>query len=230
MRKLIYSCCLAAVTIACAYEAPTQPTTTIPTSPPSSTAPASIRINASTRFDRQLDITATVLTADGHFVPNIVVTFSVSSGTVTPADGTTDSSGTVRTTLTPSDSQTILHTQAANIEVSSTLLTPPLPSPPTPQPPPAPTPAPEPPPLTVTLFVTPQVAGQATSFSLATQAITSATWTFGDGATATTTTPSTTHVYTAAGTFTASVTVTDTRGRTASNSTTVTIAAAPPRP
>jgi len=230
MRKLIYSCCLATVITACAYQSPIEPTTTIPTTPPSSTAPASIRITASTRFDRQVDIAATVLTADGRFVPNVVVRFSVSSGTVTPADGTTDSSGTVRTTLTPSDSQTILRAQAANIEVSSTLLTPPLPSPPTPQPPPAPTPAPEPPPLTVTLFVTPQVAGQATSFALATQAIMSATWTFGDGATATTTTPSTTHVYTSAGTYHASVTVIDTRGRSASNSTTVTIAPAPVSP
>src|SRR5207248_8307956 len=102
--------------------------------------------------------------------------------------------------------------------------------PPAPQPPPV-VPVPQPPdqPLTVTLLVTPGAAGTATTFGVATQAIASATWTFGDNTPpVTTTVPTTTHVYALVQSYAASVTVTDARGRTASDSKVVVVPATLP--
>jgi PKD repeat protein len=85
--------------------------------------------------------------------------------------------------------------------------------------------------LTVALLVIPRQAGLASDFSLATSAISSATWTFGDNSSAVTTSGSSvSHVYTAGGTYTAGVTVTDAFGQTASTTSTVTIQGVTPPP
>jgi PKD repeat protein len=140
--------------------------------------------------------------------------------------------GIARTILTTT-ANAIVRAQASGLDTSVTMTgTPAVATPdptPTPTPPPSPTPAPPTSPLTVQLLVTTALAGNATAFSLATQGIRTAVWTFGDGATVTTSVPSTTHVY-AAGSYTAGVTVTDVIGRTASTTASVTIVDAPPPP
>ena len=65
-----------------------------------STAPASIRLVAATRVDRRVDIVATVLTGDGHFVSNVPVTFTTTAGTLTFDTALSDSQGDARTILT----------------------------------------------------------------------------------------------------------------------------------
>jgi hypothetical protein len=57
------------------------------------TTPARLVLNAGSRPDQQLDVTAQVLTADGHGVANVAVTFALSGGAVTPATVTSDASG-----------------------------------------------------------------------------------------------------------------------------------------
>jgi hypothetical protein len=160
----------------------------------------------------------------------MVVTFSASSGTITPIEVQTDEAGVARSILTPDTSQTVVHVQAGTLHASLDVLSaaslpPQIPAPPPPNPSPDPLPT-----LTVTIFVTPAPAGSVTSFGLATQAITQAVWTFGDGATATTSTSSTTHVYSAPGRYLVGVSITDTRGRIASTSVAVTISDPPPSP
>jgi hypothetical protein len=217
----------------CSTSGLTTPTALAPALP--ATTPASIRLTAASRQDRAVDLAATVLTADGRLISNVTVSFSASSGTVAPIEVQTDAAGIARSILTPDAANTVAHVQAGALHASVDVLSaaPIPPTPPTPAPPPAPPPAPSDPPappLTVALLVTPSPAGSATTFGLATQAISRAEWNFGDGATATTTTPNVSHVYQSVGTYSVSVTVTDTRGRMVSTAATVTIATLPSPP
>jgi hypothetical protein len=77
-----------------AYEPPAAPT--IPTSPGASTLPARLVLAVSSRLDDRLDVGANVISADGHTLPNVLVTFSIEAGTVTPATAMTDATGVAR--------------------------------------------------------------------------------------------------------------------------------------
>jgi hypothetical protein len=172
-----------------------------------------------------------VLDPFGAPVSGLEVALTSSAGTVTPPVIATDVSGRGASTLAAPPGSVIVSASITNGPTRSAPVAiqpvPPPPPPSTPMPPPGPTPPLPVPPLTVALLVTARQAGFASSFSLATQAITSATWTFGDGGISTTTDPFTTHIYSVAGTYEASVTVVDMHGRTASATQTLTIAAAP---
>ena len=168
-------------------------------------------------------------------VKGATIALAATSGTVSPSTLSSDENGrgtallvaqpgNVRLTATV-DGTTL--SNSTNVAIQQT-----PPGPPNPQPPP-PSPNPQPPdptgPLTVTINATPQPVGLPTGFGLATQSLSQAVWTFGDGATETSG-ASTSHVYQNAGTYTVSVTVTDTRGRTASASTTINIPSTAPAP
>ena len=93
-RTTSYLCigALSFVIAACeAYEPPPLPTT--PSNPAASTVPTSILLTASSTFQQQLDVDALVLSADGHGVPNVVVTFSVDNGSISPPSAATDGTG-----------------------------------------------------------------------------------------------------------------------------------------
>jgi PKD repeat protein len=238
MRKLtlgVIGVVVAVMTAACAADLQPSPTTTTPL--PKAGAPATLELAISPGIGDQggtATIGVHVLDAFGAPVVNLLVALTSTSGTMTPDQITTNEAGRGTATLVAAPGSVTVTASIANGPTrSAPVAVQPLPPPlPTPTPAPTPTPTPEPPlpPLTVTIFVTPQQAGQSTTFSLATQAISSATWDFGDGATVTTTIPFTSHVYGAAGSYPVTVIVRDTQGRTASASTTAVIPPAPPAP
>ncbi len=174
--------------VGCAYHAPTEPSSTsTPTTP--NLTPATIRIAASSRTDQTVGITATLLSSDGHYVPNVTLTLSVDAGTVTPPTATTDANGAVQATAaTPST--TTLHVSGAGLSAQATL--------------------PESIPATVSDAVLLHVPGTGTTGVAVTMFVSSAasgpwSWNFGDGGTAQTSSLSTTHVYGHAGRYTVSV-------------------------
>jgi hypothetical protein len=216
--------------VGCGYHAPTAPTPVAVTAP--SLAPASIRVGLSTRGDHLVDVTATVLTHDGHFVPNVLVTFAMDAGSVSPAEATTNGNGVAQATATPATSTATLTVSGGSLTSTTTItgtpavVTPPVSTPP----PPVPLPAPF-----VSLQPITTIVGASTLFTIGSYmpggpAIARVEWTFGDGATASTNSGTTSHTYAGAGSFTASVTATDTLGRSASNSTSVTVNALPAPP
>lgn len=225
--SLVLPVVLAVLASACA--APFEPTPVKPT-PPVSTAPASIQVLAASRSDQRVDVTALVRTVDGKAVPDVSVTFSASSGTLSPEVATTNSNGEARAILTPQSAQTMVRAQADGVSSSLNVLgSPPSSTPPSIPPSPAP-PVPDAP-LTVTINAPPTSSvGAPTTFGLSTQALVQAVWSFGDGGTLTTTTGTATHVYSASAVYQVTATVTDTRGRTATGSISVTIQPAPPPP
>ena len=92
---------------ACGYDAPPAPTRT-PTPAPSN-APASIRIDISSQ-SAQDAVTAVVLTVDGRGVSGIPVQFFIGAGSITPAGGTSDVTGSVHAVATSPTNTTITAT------------------------------------------------------------------------------------------------------------------------
>lgn len=240
MRYLIFAA--ACLLSACAYHAPDAPTTT---TPPPSTAAAEIRLVASSRPDFTTAVSAEVLTAQQRFVPNAAIAFAVAAGTVSPAQTTTDANGMATAIVNSSVTTTItatLGTISASVQVlgasAPTPPTPPTPpptQPPIPPTPPSPGPPPPPlPPATISLANSTETAGISTVFSVGAfmggQAITSTTWTFGDGTSGSVVGGAVSHTFTAAGTYTVNVTATDTLGRTATSSAQAVVSPAPVPP
>jgi hypothetical protein len=115
--------CLAVslVVSACeAYEPPPPPTT--PSNPALSTVPVSINLTAASNFAQQLEVSATVLSADGHGVPNVVVVFTIDAGDITPSTATTDATGSAQSTATTTTSATIKATINGGIVASVRVL------------------------------------------------------------------------------------------------------------
>lgn len=188
----------------CAYHAPDAPTPV--TAPPPNSAPASIRLAAASRADQAVDVTATVLTADGHFVANVAVSFTASAGTLAPAAATTDANGAARVVLANAGNAVVGASAGAiqaSLGVLGSIATPPV----TPGPGPTPTPTPTPSTPTAILNVaTNGTVGASLAFGVSAPALGQTwTWTFGDGASAQTTAFSTGHTYTAPGSYTATV-------------------------
>ncbi|HZP49164.1 MAG TPA: Ig-like domain-containing protein, partial [Vicinamibacterales bacterium] len=185
---------LAAIAVAalgafgCAYHLPTEPGSSSPPPTPNLT-PSTIRITASSRTDQTVGITATVLSSDGHFVPNVALTLSVDAGTVSPTTATTDANGGVQASAS-TPSVTTLHVSGGGVSAQATL--------------PASVAAP------VADAVLLNVPGTGTAGVPVTMFVSSAasatwSWNFGDGATSQTTSLSTTHTYGQAGRYTVSV-------------------------
>jgi hypothetical protein len=79
-------------------------------------------LNASSTFQNQLAIDATVLSANGSGVPNVVVTFSVDDGSIAPLTATTDGSGNALSTAVTTTGTTIRATIANGISASVKVL------------------------------------------------------------------------------------------------------------
>jgi hypothetical protein len=234
MRRLLWFVVAGVVLHGCS-EIP--PLATVPSPPVPPSIPATIALTwvggvgatAGTVY-----LAAVVKDASGKGVPAATVRYSTTTGVVQPATVVADAGGLAQATVTTSSTATI--TAAAGSVTASITVTPSAPITPTPSQPAVPPPAPPGPPppgaLTVTIFATPGIAGTSTTFSLATQALSQAVWTFGDSSpSVTTSTGFTTHVYAAAGIYPVGVTVTDTLGRTASTTQNVTISGGtPPAP
>lgn len=214
--------------VGCAYHAPDAPTVVVPVATAASTAPASIRVTVSTRADRQSDVVATVLSADGHVVPSVPVSFAIDAGTVTPSSMTTTSAGVAQTVASATSAATVTVSTGA---LSATTRVDAAPAPPAaPLPPATPPPVPLPP---ASVSITAATGTAGTSMLLQASALlggvqaTSYAWDFGDGGQATTASGQVQHVYLTAGTYQDSVIVTAADGRRASATGSVIINPAP---
>jgi len=166
---------------------PTSPTTSTETSP--SVTPSTIRIGASSRTDQKIDITATVLSADGHYVANVPLSFSVDAGTISPNTAVTDGNGSARA-LASTPSATTLHVSGAGLSTQASL------------------PASQAASTAESVIL--NVPGAGTTGVPVTMFVSSASggpwsWSFGDGASAQTSTLSTTHTYGHSGGYSVSV-------------------------
>ncbi|MES2341698.1 MAG: hypothetical protein V4597_08470 [Pseudomonadota bacterium] len=93
--------------------------------PPPDVTPASIRLVGSSQPDRTIEMTATVLTKGGSFVPGVVVRFSSSSGSMTVPDGLTDAAGSVKSWLVTVGDQTRVTASGAGLSASVIVIGPP---------------------------------------------------------------------------------------------------------
>ena len=103
---------VAILTIGCEGFQPPEPG--FPPSSPSNT-PTHIALNAGSRADQQIGVTATVLTADGRGVPNVAVAFTIGAGTIDPGTAMTDSTGTARALAVSTSMTTIVATIGGGI-------------------------------------------------------------------------------------------------------------------
>lgn len=192
----------------------------IPATKPVSTAPASIQLTMSSRTDQRLDLHADVLTVAGVPVPGVSVTFTVSSGTVTPATATTDANGRA-VAIASAPTQNTVTATSGNLSDTIKLLGPP---------------APQPDPLTVSIPTLGTVrAGEEQQFGVNVTSAAGSTvrvveWTFGDGGRTTANDPHPRHTYGADGTYTVTVSIADDLGRTANASQRITVSTPAPIP
>jgi hypothetical protein len=184
-------------------------------------------------------ITARVLDAYAALLADQAVTFATSVGTFSEASVSTNAQGIARTTLNAPAGSASVTARAGSIATTPIVVAvqpvvlPPSPPPSSPPPDPTqPNPSPSPTgPLTVTLLFTVGQAGTPTTFALALQGgLSTARWSFGDGASLTSSLTTVTHSYASAGIYAASVAVTDRSGRVASDTQTIVISGAPPSP
>jgi PKD repeat protein len=193
---------LSMAAVGCAYD---NPNTTAPVSPTPSSAPASIRTSASTRSDYTTAVVATVLTADGRFVPGIPIGFSTVNGTVSTSATVTDANGSA-TTIVTSAANTIVTVTIGALTTTVQVAGAAAPAAGTPPPP---TPAPTPPSITpIAIINAPSTAitGSSVGFGVSAPAQGQTwTWNFGDGTTLQTTAFTTAHTYGTAGTYSITV-------------------------
>jgi len=123
-RRTVSYVCIGVLSVAVAackgYQPPPLPS--IPSNPAASTVPTSIVLTASSSFKHQLDVNAMVLSANGSGVPNVVVTFSVDDGSISPLSAATDSGGNAASTAVTTTGTTIRATIAGNLSASVKVL------------------------------------------------------------------------------------------------------------
>ena len=93
-----------------------------PSNPAASTVPTNIVLTASSTFKHQLEVDAMVLSADGHGIPNVVVTFSVDDGNISPSAAATDSTGNALSTAVTTAGTTIRATIGGGINATVKVL------------------------------------------------------------------------------------------------------------
>jgi len=77
--------------------------------------PTHIALNAGSRANDQIGVTALVLTADGRGVPNVPVEFVIGAGTIEPGTAMTDQTGTARALAVSTSMTTIAATIGGGI-------------------------------------------------------------------------------------------------------------------
>jgi hypothetical protein len=160
------------------------------TETPPNMTPTTLRVTTSSRNDQKIDVTATVLSTDGHYVPGVALTFAVDVGTITAAAAATDYTGAIHA-LASTPTATTLHVKGGGLATDASL------------------------PASVQQTPTDglilNVAGIGTT-GVAQQMFISSTaagpwsWSFGDGATDQTVGLTTSHTYGRAGAFAITVT------------------------
>ena len=202
--------------VGCAYDNPTEPSVR----PADPSVPSQVTLGASPGSGTSggtAIVTARVQNANGAALPNVMVTFTTTRGTVSPAQVATSSSGAATATLTASDTADVTAIAGAVSAHTLVIATPPSSTTPTPTLP-----------LAFLNVSGSATAGTPVTFSVSSSAV-GATWiwSFGDGATEQGSAFSTTHTYTSAGTYTASVSSSSTQ---ASSATIVVTASVVPPP
>jgi len=216
--KRILLALLAAAALACGdVHTPGEDIVAPSTTSPAPGAQAKIIVNAASRTDQQLDVSAQVLDSNGHGIPNVPVQFTITNGTVTPPIVNTDGSGVAKSVAIATGSVTLTATTGI-VSASATVIGGATP-------------------LSVVLSIPSVTVGTASTLNanVSGQAIGgpfSYVWTYGDGVSETGASASVTHTYAGAGTYQASVKVSDGAGRsaTAGASAQVNAPAAPPTP
>ena len=108
-RRTASYVCIGALSVAVAacrgYQPPPLPS--IPSDPAASTVPTRLVLTASSFFRNQLSVNAMVLSANGSGVPNVVVTFSVDDGNISPSTAATDNTGNALSTAVTTTGTTI---------------------------------------------------------------------------------------------------------------------------
>jgi hypothetical protein len=180
---------------ACAYDNPSQPTP----GPVDPRVPAQVTVGAAQGLGTQAGtatVTANVQNANGAPLTDVVVTFTTTRGTISPAQVPTSASGIASATLTANDTADV--TASVGQLLSAHTLVVPTSGP-------APVPAPT---LPVSFL---NVSGNGTTgvplvFSVSSSAVGATwTWSFGDGAIEQSTAFSISHTYGRAGVYTATV-------------------------
>ncbi len=213
MKRLLIL--VALLTTACEpFQPPALPSPVV--DPAASTVPTRIILNASSRTDQQLDVTAQVQSADGHGVPNVQVQFSIGAGTITPVLTKTDNTGMAKTLAASTASTTISAWISDTLRTSISVLG-------------------STPELSASLVIPSATVGAASAMTA--RVIGSPLggpftygWTFGDGGMDTTSTASVSHLYAQIGGYNVSVRITDGSGRTATASGIATVSPLPPPP
>lgn len=192
---------VAALSTACAYTNPVQPA---PTATDLS-LPSSLTMSAAAGT-----VTARVQNANGAPLGNLVVAFTTSVGSVSPAMVTTNPDGRAVTTLTATDTATV--TATSGTLSTHWLVAPQAPGTGTPTPPGPPTPGP------AAAFLNVSSSGSTGSpltFSVSSSASGPWLWSFGDGVNIQTGAFTTSHAYGRAGVYTATVSGSNTATGTA---------------
>lgn len=202
----------------CAYDNPSQPTP----GPIDPRVPAQVTVGAAQGLGTQAGtatVTANVQNANGAPLTDVVVTFTTTRGTISPAQVPTSANGIASATLTANDTADV--TASVGQLLSAHTLVVPTSGP-------APVPAPT---LPVSFL---NVSGNGTTgvpllFSVSSSAVGATwTWSFGDGAIEQSTAFSIAHTYGSAGVYTA--TVSSSAASASSATITVTNSTAPPPP
>jgi len=174
----------------CAYENPVAP----PSLPVDSSAPSQLTLASSGGSTTgNATVTARVQNSNGAALPNVVVAFTTTRGTISPAQATTGANGSASAVLATTETADV--TAIVGALSAHTLVAP------------STGPAPAPPSAAATfLNVSPNgTTGVPLTFTVSSSAAGPWSWSFGDGANAQTAEFSTTHAYGRAGVYTASV-------------------------
>lgn len=175
---------------------------------PTPGAQAKLVLNAASRTDQQLDVSAQVLDGLGHGIPNVPVQFTITNGTVTPPIVNTDATGLAKSIAIATGTSTLTATTGI-VSASATVIGGAVP-------------------LSATLSIAAVTVGNNSTLNVNVtgQALGgpfSYVWTFGDGKGDSGSAASITHAYPGVGTYQASVKVTDGAGRSATSAATAVV-------
>jgi hypothetical protein len=118
MKSIAFLIGVAALTAGC-HNGYVNPPLSSTETPPNMT-PTTLRVTTSSRNDQKIDVTATVLSTDGHYVPGVTLTFAVDVGTITAAAAATDYTGAIHA-VASTPTATTLHVKGGGLATDASL-------------------------------------------------------------------------------------------------------------
>jgi hypothetical protein len=118
MKSIAFLIGVAALTAGC-HNGYVNPPLSSTETPPNMT-PTTLRVTTSSRNDQKIDVTATVLSTDGHYVPGVALTFAVDVGTITAAAAATDYTGAIHA-VASTPTATTLHVKGGGLATDASL-------------------------------------------------------------------------------------------------------------